>query len=89
MCLVHISRYVVQECRFNNQDFISCADRDGFHKSSHILCRYLCIAMYKGWHSIILCTPIFILGQDEKQETTTEIVGGQKLNCVLAGQEYG
>ena len=29
----------MQECRFNNQpklDFISCADRDGFRKSSHI-----------------------------------------------------
>ena len=41
----------------------------------------------KGWHSNIFCTPIFILGQDESQGTTTEKAGGQKSNCLLDGQE--
>ena len=26
----------------------------------------------RGWHSNIFCTPIFVLGQDESQGTTTE-----------------
>ena len=41
----------------------------------------------RGWHSNVFCTPIFILGQDEHQGTTTEKVAGQKSNCLLAGQE--
>ena len=39
-------------------------------------------------------TPIYsvlrssiVRGQDENQQTTTEIVDGQKSNCILAGQE--
>ena len=41
----------------------------------------------RGWHSNILCTPIFILGQDESQGTINKIVDGQKSNCFLAGWE--
>ena len=29
----------------------------------------------KGWHSNIFCNPIFVLGQDESQGTTTENSG--------------
>ena len=41
----------------------------------------------RGWHSNIFCTPIFFLDQDESQRITTEIAGGQKSNCLLAGKE--
>ena len=42
----------------------------------------------RGCHSnILFCTSIFVLGQDEIQGTITEIAGGQKLNCLLPGQE--
>ena len=32
----------------------------------------------KGWHSNIFCTPIFVLGQDESQGSTTKITDGKK-----------
>ena len=35
----------------------------------------------------MLCTPIFILGQDESQRTMTDIANSQKSNCLLARQE--
>ena len=41
----------------------------------------------REWHSNIFCTPIFVIGQDESQGTTTEMVDGQNLNCLLARQE--
>ena len=42
----------------------------------------------RGWHSNILCTPIFVLGQDESQGSITEIADGQKskLLCMNKGQ---
>ena len=36
----------------------------------------------KGWHSNILCTPIFVLGQDESRGSITEIADGQKSNLL-------
>ena len=40
----------------------------------------------RGWYSNIFCILIFVLSQDKSQGTTTEIAGGQKSNCLLAGQ---
>ena len=51
--------------------------------------RYVVIYLIenKGWHSNIFCTPIFILSQDESQETTTEITYSQKAILFLSGWE--
>ena len=48
---------------------------------------YKIVPYARGWHTNIFCTLIFILGQDESQETTTKISDGQKSNFLLAGQE--
>ena len=41
--------------------------------------RSLCCKVARGQHSNIFCTPIFVLGQDESQGTTTEKSGWSKV----------
>ena len=45
------------------------------------------LSLFKGWHSNIFCTMIFVFGQDESQGTTTVKSEWSKVKLLLVGQE--